>query len=331
MQAGDEADVEIVVFVPPSIPVGTEFVNRGYGWGGVPPVFDDARTRVVLPPGISLVKEAPLDVIAGTEMTYTLRTRNRGPADSTNITLKDVLPPEVDFVSATPSQGICATTEDLGETTVSCELGDILAGGVATVEIVVFVPSFVLPGIIIANESCVTGLLDSDLTYDCDIGHTSVGDASEVGLIKVSTPGPVTAGENIEYTLEAYNDGPSDARQFVLGDTPPAPLVLVLATTTKGTCDYDSGVVLCDIGYLAAGQHEFVTIVAFVPPSTPDGTVIENTACIVECGHDILHDNDCSTVRNTVRAQRGCERIGAICWSTRFSVLLSGRKPALTG
>jgi hypothetical protein len=28
---------------------------------------------------------------------------------------------------------------------------------------------------------------------------------------------------------------------------------------------------------------------------------------------------------------RGCERIDAICWSTRFSVLLSGRKPALTG
>jgi uncharacterized repeat protein (TIGR01451 family) len=304
MEMGDVAEVEIVVFVPPSIPEGTVFVNRGYGWGGIPPVFGEATTRIIRRSDISLEKLAPPDVVAGTEMTYTLRTRNRGPSDSTNITLEDVLPPEVDFISATPSQGSCTDTEDMGQTTVSCALGDIPAGGVAEVAIVVFVPSFVVPGTVIANNACVTALvLDPDLTNNCAVVHTGVGEQSDTGLIKVSTPGPVTAGENIEYTLEAFNLGPSDARRFVLGDTLPAPLVFVSATTTQGTCDFVSGAVVCDIGYLAAGQHEFITIIAFVPPTTPDGTVIENTACIIECGHDIFHDNDCSTVRNTIRAQ----------------------------
>ncbi|MCA9121123.1 MAG: DUF11 domain-containing protein [Planctomycetaceae bacterium] len=304
MEAGDEADVEIVVFVPPTIPEGTEIFNRAWGWGGVPPVFGDARTRVIRRADVSLEKEAPPDVVAGTEMTYTLRARNRGPSDSTNITLEDELPPEVNFVSATPSQGTCTNTEDNGHTTVSCELGDIPANSVATVEVVVFVPSYIIPGTVIANGACLPDYtFDPNLANNCGYVETRVGDESEVGLIKVSTPGPITAGEDIEYTLEAYNLGPSDARQFILGDTLPAPLVFVSATSTQGTCDYVNGVVICDIGYLAAGQHEFVTIVAYVPPSTPDGTVIENTACITDCGHDILHDNDCSTVRNTVRAQ----------------------------
>jgi hypothetical protein len=45
---------------------------------------------------------------------------------------------------------------------------------------------------------------------------------------------------------------------------------------------------------------------------------------VVACGLQSL-DN------RSLFPRRGCERIGAICWSTRFSVLLSGRKPALTG
>ena len=61
------------------------------------------------------------------DLRYTLVVTNNGPDTASGVTLTDVLPAGVTFMSATPSQGSCS-----GTTTVTCSLGAILSGLTAT-------------------------------------------------------------------------------------------------------------------------------------------------------------------------------------------------------
>ena len=71
-------------------------------------------------------------VTVGSEFTYSLAVANAGPDAATGVEIVDTLPNEVDFVSATPSQGTC----DLqGSKRVNCALGSLASGGSANVQI----------------------------------------------------------------------------------------------------------------------------------------------------------------------------------------------------
>jgi len=75
----------------------------------------------------------PNPVFFGGSLTYTLIITNRGPSTAGSVTVTDVLPGNVNFVSSTASQGSCVN--QLG--TISCNLGTITNGRTATVTIVV--------------------------------------------------------------------------------------------------------------------------------------------------------------------------------------------------
>jgi len=65
-------------------------------------------------------------------LTYTIRLTNSGPGSASNVTLRDVLPTAMKFVSASSNQGTCS-----GTTTVTCAIGPLANGGTASVSIVV--------------------------------------------------------------------------------------------------------------------------------------------------------------------------------------------------
>ena len=82
---------------------------------------------------LSITKtDSPDPAPTGGELLYTLLITNNGPGTATGVTVTDTLPAGVTFQSATPSQGSCS-----GTTTVTCNLGAILASGTASVEILV--------------------------------------------------------------------------------------------------------------------------------------------------------------------------------------------------
>jgi uncharacterized repeat protein (TIGR01451 family) len=78
-----------------------------------------------------VMTDSPDPVLARSDLTYTARVLT-GATSMSGVTFTDPLPSGVTFVSATPSQGTCT-----GGATVNCSLGDLSAGAVATIDIVV--------------------------------------------------------------------------------------------------------------------------------------------------------------------------------------------------
>ncbi len=74
---------------------------------------------------------SPDPVTVGSSLTYTMTVTNNGPDAATGVTLTDTLPTGVTYVSATPSQGACLEAGGV----VTCSLGDLANGAIATVTI----------------------------------------------------------------------------------------------------------------------------------------------------------------------------------------------------
>jgi uncharacterized repeat protein (TIGR01451 family) len=91
-------------------------------------------TRAEATADLALAKsDTPDPVVQGNNLTYTIQVTNAGPDPATNIVVTDTLPGQIDFVSATPTQGTCDRTGD----TVICNLGTVNNGATATVTIVI--------------------------------------------------------------------------------------------------------------------------------------------------------------------------------------------------
>jgi uncharacterized repeat protein (TIGR01451 family) len=76
--------------------------------------------------------DAPDPVRKGTNLVYTLTVQNNGPSDAGSITLSDLLPTGITFVSAVPAQGTCT-----GTAAVTCALGTLNAGAKTSVKITI--------------------------------------------------------------------------------------------------------------------------------------------------------------------------------------------------
>lgn len=78
--------------------------------------------------------DEPDPVTAGAALTYTLRVTNDGPDPAASVVLTDTLPPGVVFDRSDPSQGTCSAPVGAQ---VTCQLGNLGAGQVAVVRLVV--------------------------------------------------------------------------------------------------------------------------------------------------------------------------------------------------
>jgi len=121
--------------------------------------------------------DSPDPVNVGDNLTYIIAVANHGP-ESTDVTLTDTLPPQVTFVSATPSQGSC---NEAGGT-VTCNLGAMASGGSATVTIVVNIPLTTPAGTVLRNTAQVSGTRpDPDLSNNTSTEETTVYRAPRLG------------------------------------------------------------------------------------------------------------------------------------------------------
>ena len=236
-------------------------------------------TKVQIPAeaDLSVVKsDTPDPVFVGNPLTYTLTVANDGPERATKVVLTDILPANVTFGSALPSQGSCSEASG----TVACDLGAINNGASATVTITA-TPTPAAGGTAVTNTASVTSeVTDSNVANDSASQSTLVEPLADLSLTKVDSPDPALAGGLLTYDLVVTNNGPSRALEVVVTDTLPPNIIFGLALASNGSCRQALGIVTCNLGNINSGEDVTVTITV-TPTSAADHTTITNTASVV--------------------------------------------------
>jgi uncharacterized repeat protein (TIGR01451 family) len=151
------------------------------------------------PTDMSITKTAsPEPVARGGTLTYHLTVTNNGtpamPATTSGVTLSDVLPAGVTFVSATPSSGTCS-----GTSTVTCNLGIFPSGATATVDIVVTAPN--TPGTITNTATVAALTTDPNPSNNTASAVTTVSSLVPTSVVSRMTHGSITPPFNVSLPL----------------------------------------------------------------------------------------------------------------------------------
>jgi uncharacterized repeat protein (TIGR01451 family) len=136
------------------------------------------------------------------------------------------------------------------------------------------------------------------------------GDAADLQLTKSDAPDPVSSGNNITYTINFKNNGPSAANSVALSDAVPANTTFVSVTTPAGWTRTDS-VAVGGTGTLtftknadAADQETAsFTIVVKVGSGVAAGTTITNTATVSSPKADSDTNNNTATATTTTQTR----------------------------
>jgi uncharacterized repeat protein (TIGR01451 family) len=90
---------------------------------------------------VSIVKSGPATAATNANITYNMVVTNAGPSLAASVTASDILPAGTTFVSATPLPAGSSCSFTSSTRTVSCSLGTMAPGGLASVQLVVLSPS----------------------------------------------------------------------------------------------------------------------------------------------------------------------------------------------
>ena len=301
--SGDSVDVVMAVAVPADAAAGTITNNASVSTTTLDPVAgNDAAsedTTITTSADLSVAKFDSADpVVAGAGLSYTVTVTNNGPSDAAAVSVVDLLPSEVSFVSATPDQGSCSELAG----TVTCSLGTVASGDSVDVVIVVAVPSDAAAGTITNNASVSSATTDPVAGNDAASEDTTIATSADVSVLKIDSADPVMAGTGLSYTVTVSNAGPSDADVVSLVDVLPPEVTYVSATPDQGSCSESAGTVTCAIGTVASGDSVDVVITVAVPSSTAAGT-ITNNASVSSATSDAVAGNDATSEDTTISAE----------------------------
>lgn len=213
----------------------------------------------------------------GQDVVYTLTLTNAGPGAANNITVLDVLPAGLSFVSSAPS-GTTTYTSGTGVWSIP----SLNSGATATLLITATVTA---PGTT-TNTGEVTDVdeFDPDSTpnnqnagEDDQASIPVTAPQIDLSLTKSVTSATPNVGETVTFTVIATNSGPSAATGVVVTDALPAGLTFVSATAS-GTTTYSSGTGIWTIGNLASAGTAQLQIVATVATSGVKTNTAEVTA-----------------------------------------------------
>ncbi|KKK52609.1 hypothetical protein LCGC14_3103180, partial [marine sediment metagenome] len=173
-------------------------------------------TSVETSSDLSITKSSLTDpIVAGEGLVYSINVVNSGPSDAQNVLITENYDANFIFSSSSPSP-------DRGKTN-SWTFKTIKAGDSETISITGTTNTSTLGSV--SNEVSITSdTADKDPLNNTFTLDTSIESSADLSIEK-SGPSVGTAGEEITYTLNLTNSGPSDAQNVVVSDTLPAGLL----------------------------------------------------------------------------------------------------------
>jgi uncharacterized repeat protein (TIGR01451 family) len=312
--AGGSTTITLTGNIPGNTASGTEFTNTVTATTKTEDLTEENNvstvTTIVSAVDLTISKNAPFLVNAGTVLTYGIIVANQGPDSATLVQWTDVLPAGTTFDSLTQNNGptaSCQTPPVDATGTVSCSL--VLGSGQSA--------EFMLAvrigdaGEYITNTATVTSgnEYDTDSSNNSASAQTTINPVSDLGVTK-SGPATVVAGTDLTYTITATNAGPSTAFNVSLADTLPAGTTFVSVTQTGGPVFNcvdpgvgNSGVVTCTRNPFAPDASATFSLVVRVPSSALAGAVLTNGVTFDSWVEDPNTSNDSDSEQTTVVAQ----------------------------
>jgi len=241
--------------------------------------------------------DSPDPVYAGQQLTYTISVTNDGPNTANSVTVTDVLPAGVTFLSSVPS-----CTNSAG--TLACALGSLLPGQTVPIVIQVDIPSN-FPAGTITNTATVAAAnqFDPNPGNNTATAVTTVKTLADLAVTKVCKPDrPGPAGSEGYCDIHVDNLGPSDAAAVVLRDVltsaTPFQLVSVSASPSGSCAPTSSGLVTsitiaCNLGTEPAGGRTTVRVTV----TAPDVAQVNDVATVTSATADPDTGNNQATGR----------------------------------
>ncbi len=253
--ANASVTITLPVATDPDLADGTTLLNdASVSSREIPdPETDGGSHEAKVDSDVGIVKQAQADPVdAGEEMDFTFTVTNHGPSDATGVTVEDVLPANLEFVSA---ESPCAHVTG----TVTCAIGDLAVG--QSVELTLTVKVDPDETVEVSNTAKVDSTTpDSNSGNDESTAKKTVGVEANVQVEKEGPAAPVLQGTSFDYTIRVDNAGVSGAADVTLTDELPEGVEFETVETDVGSCSEAGGTVECSFGTLAPGTGAVVTI-----------------------------------------------------------------------
>lgn len=244
---------------------------------------DDAAVTTGSNPSADLAigkSVSPATIVAGesTGGTYTLVVTNHGPSDAAApVTVTDLLPAGMSVRGTLPTGCTAGDVDDRVE--VVCVRGVTLAAGPTpwTIAIPVRVAADVTATSLVNLARVSSPTPDPDPDNNTSTVPVGIAQRASLTVTKTASPDPVTAGQQVTWTIRVTNDGPSDAQSVQLVDPLDSRLVLQSVAPASANCT-GTTTINCALGTLRPSQSVELTVVTTVLSSVPAGETIQNTA-----------------------------------------------------
>ncbi len=203
----------------------------------------DVVPQIVPVVDVSVTKTAnTLTPDIGGQIVFTVTVTNDGPSDATDVVVTDLLTTGYDFVSAVPSVGVYEPLN--GSWTVGNLPNGITENIVITAD--------VLPNGEYTNTAELTDLAERDIDSEPANNDDTEDDqmtinptpvlVSDLSLTKTVNNATPLVGEDVRFTINITNDGPSDAAGVVIADLLPTGYTYISSNATAGNYNETTGV-----------------------------------------------------------------------------------------
>jgi uncharacterized repeat protein (TIGR01451 family) len=225
---------------------------------------------------LSITKSGPGTVNAGQSIIYTVTITNAGPSSAAGVSVADLTPTGLTFVS---NSGGCTTPYP-------CAIGTMTNGQSVTITST-YATSSGAAGTTVTNSATVSAVtVDPVPTGNTATVTTTINGSADLAITK-SSPA-ASPGFPFTYTITVTNNGPSDAAAVVVNDPTPAGTTFV---SNAGSCTTPFP---CSLGTITAGQTKTISS-TFTTPANFTGSSIVNSATVSSTTSDPSAGNNTAT------------------------------------
>jgi uncharacterized repeat protein (TIGR01451 family) len=249
----------------------------------------ESTVVVALQPLLSIDKSTTAtQIVPGAQIPFEITVTNDSAASATGVSVTDVLPAGLTFVS---SPDDCTSPDTV---TVTCAVSVVPAGSSVTFTVIAqaadpFPADDVTADGDVANTASVTSPDTNcppgaaEPAPECS-SSVEVPVQPQVTIDKAATSPLIVPGETLAFTFTVTNTGVAPATDVTVTDTLPAGLRFVSADDLRCSSP-DAVTVNCDLGDLAAGESvviEVVTVASdpFPPDDVSEAGTVANTASV---------------------------------------------------